>query len=449
VKAKILIIEDEELLLHSLSEALSDHGYLIIKAKNGKQGLDTFKRHYPDVVLLDVRLPDISGMQVLKKIKELDRDKDFVVIVMTAYGGIKGAVEAIKLGADDYIIKPFDIEELGIIISRSLESRKIIAEVNHVRSLKKKKYQFNDISTKNSKMKDVIELAKRISAKSYANVLLLGESGTGKELFAKAIHYNSPRADNRLVVVNCSALAEGLIESELFGHEKGAFTGATRQKKGYFEEADGGSIFLDEIGEIDQKTQVRLLRVLEERIIQRVGGTEDIEVNVRIIAATNRDLQNEVRAGRFREDLYYRLNVITIWIVPLRERKEDIPLLVEFFIKEFNRILGKNVTGCDFEAMQILLNYDWPGNIRELRNVIERAMLLCNEEIILKEDLTPEISKQKSLGSDICNRKDKTLGDIVKLYCNHILQLCNNNQTKASQVLGISRPRLRRIIYSP
>lgn len=448
MKAKILIVEDEDLLLQSLSGVLSDDGYLTIKAKNGKQGLDLFKRHTPDVVLLDVKLPDTDGMNVLRKIKDLDRDTNFVIIVMTAFSGVKGAVEAIKLGADDYIAKPFDIEELEIIISRCLESKNIMAEVKNIRSLEKKKYHFNNIATKNSKMRSVIEIAKRISGKSNANVLLLGESGTGKELFAKAIHYNSPRADGRMVVVNCSALAEGVIESEFFGHERGSFTGATRQKKGYFEEADGGTIFLDEIGEINQKTQVRLLRFLEERVIQRVGGTEDIEVNVRIIAATNRDLQSEVRKGRFRKDLYYRLNVISILIPPLRDRKYDVPLLAEYFIKEFNRILGKNVMGCDPEALQVLLNYDWPGNVRELRNVIERAVLLCDEEIILKEDLAPEISNEKSLVAEICSRKDKSLDDIIKLYCDQMLQRCNNNQTKAARALGISRPRLRRILFS-
>ncbi len=448
MKVKILIIEDEELLLQSLGRALSEDGYLTIKAKSGKQGLDLFKRHEPDMVLLDVRLPDINGMKVLKKIKELNRDTSFAVIVMTAFSGIKGAVEAIKLGADDYIAKPFDIEELKIIISRCLASKDIMAEVNHIRSLKKQKYQFNNIFTKNPKMKDIIGIAKRVSAKSNANILLLGESGTGKELFAKAIHYNSPRADCRMVVVNCSALAEGIIESEFFGHEKGAFTGATRQKKGYFEEADKGTIFLDEIGEIDQKTQVKLLRFLEERVIQRVGGTEDIEVNVRIIAATNRDLQGEVRNGRFREDLYYRLNVISILIPPLRERKDDIPLLVEYFIKEFNKILGKSVMGCNNEALQVLLNYDWPGNVRELRNVIERAMLLCNEEIILEEDLTPEISNEKSLAAKVCGQYEKSLDEIIKLYSERMLQICNNNQAKAARALGISRPRLRRILSS-
>jgi len=323
-----------------------------------------------------------------------------------------------------------------------------MAEVNKIRSMKKQKYQFNNIFTKNSKMKDIIGIVKRVSAKSNANILLLGESGTGKELFAKAIHYNSQRADCRMVVVNCSALAEGVIESEFFGHEKGAFTGATRQKKGYFEEADKGTIFLDEIGEIDQKTQVKLLRFLEERVIQRVGGTEDIEVNVRIIAATNRDLQSEVRSGRFREDLYYRLNVISILIPPLRERKDDIPLLVEYFIKEFNKILGKSVMGCNHEALQVLLNYDWPGNVRELRNVIERAILLCNEEIILKEDLTPEISNEKSLAAKVCGQYEKSLDEIIKLYSERMLQICNNNQAKAARALGISRPRLRRILSS-
>jgi|APFre7841882654_1041346.scaffolds.fasta_scaffold08100_3 two-component system response regulator AtoC len=448
MKAKILIIEDEELLLQSLAGALSEEGYMTIKAKNGKQGFDIFKRHDPDMILLDVRLPDTDGMKILKKIKESDAEKNYAVIVMTAFSGIKGAVEAIKLGADDYISKPFDIEELKIIISRCLESKDIMAEVNHIRSLKKQRYHFNNILTKNQRTREIIGIAKRVAAKSKANVLLLGESGTGKELFAKAIHYNSPRSDCRMVVVNCSALVETLIESELFGYEKGAFTGATKQKRGYFEEADKGTIFLDEIGEIDQKTQVKLLRFLDERVFQRVGGVEDIEVDVRIIAATNRNLQSEIKSGRFREDLYYRLNVISIMVPPLRERRDDIPLLVEYFIKEFNKILGKNVMGCDHEALQVLLNYDWPGNVRELRNVIERAMLLCNEEIISKEDLTPEISNEKSLAAKVCGQNEKSLDEIIRLYTEQMLHICNNNQAKAARALGISRPRLRRILNS-
>jgi len=449
LRPKILIIEDEELLLQSLSEALTEDGYLTLKTRSGKQGFDVFKRHEPDVVLLDVRLPDMDGMRVLKKIKDSDVEKNYAIIVMTAFSGIKGAVEAIKLGADDYIAKPFDIEELKIIISRCLEAKNIRAEMNQLRSMKKQRYRFDNILTSNSVMRKKIEIAKRISSRSSANILLLGESGTGKELFAKAIHYNSTRADCRMVVVNCSALAQGIIESELFGHEKGSFTGATRQRSGFFEEADKGTIFLDEIGEMDQKTQVKLLRILEERVFQRVGGTEEIEVNVRIIAATNRDLQKEVAAGRFREDLYYRLNVISILIPPLRERKDDIPLLAGYFIKEFNRSLGKNVIGCNEEALKILLNYDWPGNVRELRNVIERAMLLCNEEIILKEDLSPEISNSKYRTIEPVNIKEKPLDEIVKLYSEQVLQRCNNNQTKAAQLLGISRPRLRRILNGP
>lgn len=448
MKAKVLIIEDEELLLNALASSLSEDGYMTLKARDGKRGFDIFKRHEPDIILLDVRLPDTDGMKILKRIKETDIEKKNAVIIMTAFSGIKGAVEAIKLGADDYIAKPFDIEELKIMISRCLESKRIIAEINRVRSLNKKQYSFDNIITKSHGMREIISMTKRISLQGKSNILLLGESGTGKELFAKCIHYNSPRANSRMMVVNCSTFTESLIESELFGYEKGSFTGATKQKKGYFEEADRGTVFLDEIGEINQKTQVKLLRFLEERLFQRVGGTEDIEVDVRVIAATNRDLQQMIKEHSFRDDLYYRLNVISITIPALRKRREDIPLLVNHYINEFNGVLGKNVMGADHNAINILQDYEWPGNVRELRNVIERAMLLCNEDLITVEDLTPEILNDKVSTIEVRNLKDKTLKDAIKIYAEEIMRRCNNNQTKAAYILGVSRPRLRRILNS-
>jgi len=449
MKAKILIVDDEELFLDSLGEALSNSGYRIFKATRGKDAIERFKKQKPDVVVLDVKLPDIDGMKVLRKIKELDGDSvATIVIVMTAFSGIKGAVEAIKLGAYDYVAKPFDIEELKIIISRCLESRNMMAEVNQIRFARRQKYNFNNIITNNHSMQKVIDIAKRVAAKSNANVLLLGESGTGKELIANAIHYNSPRSDRRLITVNCSSLASGIIESELFGHEKGAFTGAIKQTKGYFEESDKGTIFLDEIGEIDQKTQVKLLRCIENRTFQRVGGTEDIEVDVRIIAATNKDLLREVKNEKFREDLYYRLNVVAISLPPLRQRKEDVPLLVEHYIKEFNVILNKNITSCSKDALDMLMNYEWPGNVRELRNVIERAVLLCNHSMIGTADLSLELANNKEMTSisKLDGLEEMKLDSVVRMYSASILKRYSQNRSKASSVLGISRPRLNRIL---
>ena len=449
MKAKILIVDDEELFLNSLGEALFNGGYQIFKAARGKDAIERFKKQKPDIVVLDVKLPDIDGMKVLRKIKELDGDSlATIVIVMTAFSGIKGAVEAIKLGAYDYIAKPFDIEELKIIISRCLESRNMMAEVNQIRSARREKYRFNNIITSSHSMHKVIEIAKRVAGKSNANVLLLGESGTGKELIANAIHYNSPRSDRRLITVNCSSLAPGIIESELFGHEKGAFTGAIKQKKGFFEEADKGTIFLDEIGEIDPKTQVKLLRCIENRTFQRVGGTEDIEVDVRIITATNKDLLREVKNEKFREDLYYRLNVVAISLPPLRQRKEDIHLLVDHYIKEFNVILNKNVTGCTDDVHRILVNYEWPGNVRELRNVIERVVLLCNHSMIHAADLSlePANNKETSLKSKLDDLEEMKLDSVIRMYSATILKRYSQNRSKAASVLGISRPRLNRIL---
>ena len=445
----VLIIDDEKLLLSSLKKALSRDGYRILTATNGRDALDCFEKNNPDLVLLDVKLPDIDGMQVLKKIKEMDSNS--AIIVMTAFSGIKGAVEAIRLGAYDYIAKPFDIEELEFIISRCVESQKIVAEVNQIRSTKKERYSFDRIITDNPRMKQLIELSKRVATNSQSTVLILGESGTGKELFANAIHYSGPRSNNPVVTVNCAALSEGVLESELFGHEKGAFTGAIKQKRGMFEIADRGTLFLDEIGEISRKTQVKLLRFLEDKRFQRVGGTENIEVDVRIIAATNKDLLEETKEGRFREDLYYRLNVISMLIPPLRERRDDISLLASHFIANYNKLLNKNIRGCSDEGLRILLDYDWPGNIRELRNVIERAVLLSNNELITPFDMPMEIvgthSKPNMAKINVFDLMP--LDNFIKLYTENILSRYNNNKTKTAAALGITRQRLRRILNSP
>ncbi len=448
MKPSILIVDDEKLLLHSLKTALSRGGYQAITATSGEEALESFRENNPDIILLDVKLPDMDGMQVLKKIKAVDGNVP--VIIMTAFSGIKGAVEAIKLGAYDYIAKPFDIDELKFVLARSLASQKAVAEVNKIRSTRKERYSFDNIISAHPKIRAIIDLSKRLALNAQSTVLIMGESGTGKELFANAIHYNGPRSDSPLITVNCAALSEGLLESELFGHEKGAFTGAVKQKRGMFELADRGTLFLDEIGEITQKTQVKLLRFLEEKKIQRVGGTEKIEVDVRIIAATNKDLVKGVRDGTFREDLYYRLNVISFVIPPLRERRSDIPLLIDYFVDSYNRVLNKNIKGCDSEALKILSDYSWPGNIRELRNIIERAMLLSEGDSITSADIPLEnvAARAKSDLAKIASLDPIPLDKLIKSYTQSILSRFKENRSRTADVLKITRQRLRRILSS-
>jgi two-component system, NtrC family, response regulator AtoC len=448
LKPSILIVEDEKLLLTSLYKALSREGYRVISSTTGEEALDSFRESSPDIVLLDVRLPGLDGMQVLKTIKTMDNNVP--IIIMTAFSGIKGAVEAMKLGAHDYIAKPFDIEELKFVLAKCLVSQKAVTEVNKIRSTRRELYTFENIITSNAKIKTLISQSKRLAQNAQSTVLIMGESGTGKELFANAIHYNGPRSDDPLITVNCAALTEGILESELFGHEKGAFTGAVKRKKGMFELADRGTLFLDEIAEISNKTQVKLLRFLEEKKIQRVGGTEHIEVDVRIVAATNKDLLQQMKMGKFREDLYYRLNVISFVIPPLRERKNDIPLLIDYFVATYNKVLNKNVIGCDGEALEILKKYPWPGNIRELRNIIERAMLLSDGNMIKSSDIPIEHTSTdgNSNMAKINNLDPMPLDKLISSYVQSILKQFENNRSRTAEALRITRQRLRRILKS-
>jgi len=448
VKPSILIVEDEILLMSSLKKALSREGYQVITAACGEEALESFQENSPDVVLLDVRLPGMDGMQVLKMIKSLDGSVP--IIIMTAFSGIKGAVEAIRLGAYDYIAKPFDIHELTFMLARCLTSQKAMAEVNRIRSTNKERYSFDNIITDNSRIKKLIDLSRRLAQNAKSSVLIMGESGTGKELFANAIHYNGPRSDHPLIAVNCAALSEGILESELFGHEKGAFTGAVKKKKGLFELADRGTLFLDEIGEITQKIQVKLLRFLEEKKIQRVGGTEKIDVDVRIVAATNQDLFQGIKEGKFREDLYYRINVISFIIPPLRERRSDISLLIDYFIDDNNRALNKIVKGCNREALDILQNYTWPGNVRELRNIIERAILLSEGDVIRAEDIPVEqtASRCRSDLATLSGIDPMPLDKLIKSYAQSALLKCRDNRSRTADALKITRQRLRRILHS-
>ncbi|MGC8719204.1 MAG: sigma 54-interacting transcriptional regulator [Thermodesulforhabdaceae bacterium] len=388
----VLIVDDEPNYLIVLEELLSDEGYNVLTADNATEGLQIASIQDVDVVVTDMKMPGIDGMAFLDSLHKLK--PDLPIIMMTAYGTIEKAVEAMKKGAFDYICKPFENEEFKVVVARAVDHYRLLRRNRELEEEVKSRYSFQNIIGKSQVMKKVFYIVEKI-APSRSTVLITGESGTGKELIAKAIHYQSPRRDKPFVSVNCGALPETLLESELFGHERGAFTGAVQQRKGRFELAHEGTLFLDEISEMPLHLQVKLLRVLQEMEFERVGGTQTVRVDVRIIAATNRDLKKEVAAGRFRSDLFYRLNVVNIHLPPLRERSEDIPLLVAHFLDKYGKEMGGGETfKVDREAMKCLMEYSWPGNVRELENVIERAMLLCSNNVITLADLPLEVRQR-------------------------------------------------------
>lgn len=393
MKPKILVVDDEESIREFLDIMLRKEGYEVSVASDGEEGQDFIKKKVFDLVISDLQMPKMNGLELLKWTKQNYPDLTFIMI--TAFGTVESAVEAMKLGAHDYITKPFKLDEVRMVIANALHTRHLEQENRMLRKVVKATYSFQNLVGNSEAMHRIFELIKRVS-QAPSNVLITGESGTGKEMVAKAIHFNGPLKDKPFVPVNCGAIPEALMESEMFGHKKGAFTSAIADKPGLFEKANGGTLFLDEIGELPLTIQVKLLRALQERVIRRVGANDDIKVDVRIIAATNRDLEKMVAEGTFRQDLYYRLNVIQIHLPPLRERKEDIPLLVEHFVKKFNERLGKNISGVSDEAMKLLTQYDYPGNIRELENIIERTMALEPGSVILPESLPPLVSS--SLG---------------------------------------------------
>ncbi|MGB9629440.1 MAG: sigma-54-dependent transcriptional regulator, partial [Thermodesulfobacteriota bacterium] len=380
---KVLIVDDELGTRESLKMILKKD-YEVLLAKDAEEAFIKIKEHSPDVVLLDILLPDLDGLKVLEKIKQ--SDPEIIVIMITATKTVKTAVEAMKLGAHDYITKPFDLDELRLIISRSVSAKALKEENRRLWEEIDKNYGFGNIIGKSKGMREIYKMIRQI-ANSKSTVLIMGESGTGKELISRAIHYNSNRKNFPFITINCAAIPETLIESELFGHEKGAFTDAIRTKKGLFEEADGGTLFLDEIGELSLTTQAKILRFLEEKEFNRVGGSKTIKVDVRLITATNKDLTQLIKKGGFREDLYYRINVVPILLPPLRERREDIPLLIDHFIKKFNAENNKNVKGIQPEALEVMMNYEWPGNVRELENLMERVIALTTNEYIQPKEL--------------------------------------------------------------
>lgn len=444
---KILIIDDEKSIRDIFTVLLEEKGYLVESASEGIEGINKALKYKPDIILLDMMLPDISGIEVLFQIKKALSKSE--VIIITAHGTIKSAVEATKIGAYDYLEKPVDNEELLLIISRALEIRKLSKEVEKLKSELTDRYRFSNIIGTSSKMNSVFQMMEKIT-KVDGTVLVTGESGTGKELVARAIHFNSPRKDGPFVVVNCGAIPKDLIESEFFGHIKGAFTDAKAEKTGKFELAHKGTIFLDEVGELSHEAQVKLLRALGEKEIVKLGGTKTISIDVRVIAATNKNLEVEVKKANFREDLYWRLAVLPIHLPPLRERKEDIPLLCEHYIKKYNKELKIEIKGIAKEAMAYLMSYSWPGNVRELESLIYETMVLAEGQHIEKENLplrVTEIGEEKKAilpasGRSINEALQEITQKVEKRMIEQALKEAAGNKTKAAQILGVSRKTL-------
>jgi two-component system response regulator AtoC len=447
MKPSILIVDDDDVMQETLSDVLRKRGYEVLAVGSGNGALSVIKKNLIDLILLDMKLPDVDGLEILKKVKEFDTE--ILVIMMTAYSDVQTAVSAMKSGAYHYINKPFDVEELQLLIEKGLETKSLINEVRRLHRQHKVEYQNSHIHGISPQIRYVKELIEMISKTHKTSVLIEGESGTGKELAANAIHFNSKRSGRPLMKINCSAIPDSLLESELFGYEKGAFTDAKNTKKGLFELADGGTVFLDEIGDMKPFLQSKILRVLENQTFMRVGGEREIKVDVRIIAATNRDLEVLVKEGFFRKDLYYRLKVMVVEMPPLRERVEDILLLGNLFIEENNKEYNKNIKGFSGEAKNLLIQYPWPGNIRELRNVIERAMILTDQEYLTPKHLPfelrqPEQNTRGKMIPELFEVADEmSLENIERNHISQVLKRLEWNKSKTSKALGISRATLR------
>ncbi len=440
----ILIVDDDENSLKGLASYLENLDYDILTASSAAQAIELFRLEKPDLVLSDVKMPGMSGTDLLDKLLEIHPSAK--VILMTAYGSVEDAVKAIKKGAFYYLQKPVNLDELEILIKKAFSSKQLEEENRELKhELFAQKFDSGELVAESAKMKELLKVVDKI-AQSQSTVLIEGESGTGKELIAHRIHRLSQRAQAAFIPVHCAALTDTLLTSELFGHEKGAFTGALERKQGRFERAHQGTLFLDEMGEISKDTQVKLLRVLQEGEFERVGGAKTIKVDVRVVAATNRHLLEEVKAGRFREDLYYRINVIYIKVPPLRERKEDIPPLVHNFVRQFSKANGKKVTGIDKKAMELLVAYDWPGNIRELKNIIER-MIVLSSEAVLNADLVPDdIRSFYPKTEAVSVNASASLSEVEKDLILRTLRSHHGNKSSAAQALGISRRTLYRKI---
>ena len=461
---RILIVDDDKLVRWTLTQKCTEFGYFSLEASSGEEALRMLQTDPVDAILLDVHLPDLSGIEVLDKLKQAGETRS--VIMMTADPQLDDVKAALRLGAYDFVSKPINFDELSVTLQNALDAGELRTEVETLRDEVRRRAGYHDVVGVSRKITELMKFVYKVAASEASTILIQGESGTGKDLVAKAIHYRSHRAERPFVAINCSAIPETLMEAELFGHEKGAFTDAKAMKKGLFEVADGGTLFLDEIGELSPLLQAKLLRVLEDQVIRRVGGVRDIQVEVRVIAASNRDLEREVREGRFRQDLYYRLAIISIYLPTLRERKEDILPLVEFFLAHYNRKFRKSVQGLSEETRRLLLNYDWPGNVRELKNALERAMILEEGSLLKPDDLPFSVASGRS-GPVMADKSagapaeaqpapgkrrlpplsipegGTSLEDVEHALVELALQQSHGNQIKAAKLLNISRDALR------
>lgn len=445
---KILIIDDEKSILDLLSVVFKKEGYRVRATLSAKKALELLNKEEFGLILTDIKLPEMSGFEILKRVRE--SKPDIAVVMITAYGNVKQAVEALKAGAFDYVVKPFDVDELKIIVAKALEKKRLQEENILLRKELKEKSSFETVIGKSKKIKQIYSMIEKIAG-TDSTILVTGESGTGKELAARAIHSLSPREENRFVSINCGALPENLLESELFGHVEGAFTGAVADKVGLFEVAQRGTLFLDEVGEMAPWTQVKLLRTLQDKKIRRVGGTEEAAIDVRIIAATNQDLKKKISEGKFREDLFYRLNVISFEMPPLRERKEDVPLFVNHFLKKYSMEIGKSMKRIAPDVMKLFESYPWPGNIRELENVIERTVAIEDRETITLDSLPDELlTARKREETDLLFQKNfcltSFLDEAAQSYIKQARLLSGGNLKKTASLLGISYRNLRYLI---
>lgn len=442
---RVLVVDDEAATRRLMEQTLKKQGYEILTASNGDEGLKKVMDENPDIILLDIQLPGMDGISVLQRIREIN--KDSIVIMATAMDDLKVAVNAMRLGAYDYISKPFHIDDLTLTVNKAMETSRLRREVSTLKEERSRELGIEKIIGVSAHVQEILSMVKKISASEASTVLIQGESGTGKELIAKALHYESSRRDKPFMAINCSAVPENLLESELMGHEKGAFTDAKTMRKGLFELADGGTVFLDEIGDMPLQMQTKLLRILEERSFRRVGGTKDIEVDVRIISATNKDLAKGVEDGSFRKDLYYRLQVIPLYLKSLRERKDDIIPLVNYFIAYFNKKFHKDVKRISPDAEKLILEYPWPGNVRELKNVVERVMLLGDGDILTVEHLPVEMTTrdQEPAGAFTFKLPPEGIAieEVERELLKQALDLTSYNQTKAAKKLGVGVDALR------
>lgn len=442
----ILVVDDEESVRKLLTAVLKKEGYTVETAEDGRQAVEKAQAIKPALVIMDIRMPQMDGLAAFKAIRE--ENKEVLVVLMTAFAAVETAVEAVKLGAYDYIIKPFNIDEVKLLIKRAMQVQTLTEEVKVLREELHSNYRLDKLLTNSPKMQELYRIIGKV-ASTNATVLITGESGTGKELIANTIHYNSSRSHGPFIKINCGALPESLLESELFGHEKGSFTGAAARKLGRFELANKGTILLDEIGEVSPALQVKLLRVLQEREFERVGGTEPVKTDIRIIAATNRNLEEMVVKGTFREDLYYRLNVVFIHVPPLRERREDIHLLADYFLHKYAQENNKTMSLFDLETCSLLADYHWPGNVRELANVVERAVIMSTGCVIFPEDLPAALSRHQILAMEASSDyAGQPLKEIIKQVERNVIKqaLANNNgnKVKTAKDLGMSR---RSLLY--